>query len=67
MITTVKPSLGLEIGQILFCCAHRLLLRQQIVPGEAGLHFNELAHLAELLDPLEQDQFDHSKPPILKG
>src|SRR3546814_2440056 len=35
--------------------AQRLALRQQEVAGEAGLHLHHVAHLAELLDSLQQD------------
>src|SRR3546814_5477608 len=37
--------------------AQRLLLRQQVVAGEPGLHVHHLAHLAEALDALQQYDF----------
>src|SRR3546814_2202327 len=42
--------------------AQRLALRQQEVAGEAGLHLHHVAHLAELLDSLQQDHV-HFNPP----
>ena len=33
-------------------------LRQQVVVGVAGLHFDDVALLAEVLDRLDQQQFD---------
>src|SRR5665213_1000232 len=49
---------GLEIGQIVLGRAQRLFLRQQEIAGEAGLHLHDLPHLTELLDALEEDDFD---------
>ena len=51
-------ALLLEIGEVLLGRAQRLLLRQQIVAGKARPHLHDLAHLAQFLHPLEQDDFD---------
>ena len=50
-------ALLLEARQVVLAGAQRLLLRQQEVAGEAGLHLHHVAHLSELFDTLEQDQF----------
>ena len=55
---------GLELLQIPLGRAQRLALRQQKITGEAGPNIDHVAHLAELLDTLEQDDFHilHSSP-----
>src|SRR6266478_7568369 len=52
-------ALTLEIRQVFLCCAQRFLLWQQIIAGKAGPYLDELAHLAQLFNTLEQDQFNH--------
>ena len=60
-------ALLLEARQVVLAGAQRLLLRQQVVAGEAGLHLHHVAHLPELFDALEQDQFHsgHGRAPQL--
>src|SRR5262249_60758610 len=55
-------ALLLEAGLVGVGGAKRLLLRQEVVAGEAGLHAHHLAHLAELLDALEQDDVHGETP-----
>src|SRR5262249_19217223 len=52
-------ALALEIRQVFLCCPQRFFLRQQIIARKPGLYFDKLAHLAQLFDTLEQDQFNH--------
>src|SRR5690554_4890274 len=53
-------ALLLENGEVLLVGSERLALRQQIVACEAGANLNDVAHLAEILDTLEQDHFHFS-------
>jgi len=46
---------GLELLQVLLGGAQRLPLRQQVVAGESGLDPHHFAHLAQLLDPFEEN------------
>src|SRR6185437_15018903 len=52
-------ALLLEIGKVLFRRAQRLFLRQEEVARIARAHLHDLTHLAEILDPLEEDHIQH--------
>src|SRR5262249_18336355 len=52
-------ALGLEIGEVFLGRPHRLFLRQEEVARVTRLHLDDLAHLAKLVDALQQDQFNH--------
>ncbi len=54
-------ALCLEVGEIVLGRAQRLLLRQKEVAGVAGLDVDHLAHLSELLDPLQQYHLHHDR------
>ena len=54
--------LGLEIFAVGLGGAQGLLLRQQEIAGEAVLDPHFVAHLAELLDPFEQNHL-HGRSP----
>ena len=60
-------ALLLEAGEVLLGGAQRLLLRQQVVAGEPGFYPHPLAHLPQLLDPLEQDQFHGGHGALLRS
>jgi hypothetical protein len=60
-------ALLLETSKILLAGAHRLLLRQQVVAGETGFYPHPFAHLSQLLDALEQDQFHGGHGGLLRS
>ena len=51
-------ALLIEMREIAFVGAQRLLLRQKEVAGVTRLHLHHVAHLPQVFDPLEQDQFN---------
>ena len=55
-------ALGLEPLHVGGGGAQRLALRQQEIAGIAVAHADDLAHLAELGDPLEKDHFHRNSP-----
>ena len=62
---------GFELLKIDLVGAKCLSLRQQVVACVAGLYRYDIAHLAELLDAFEQDDFHDlvspSRRPVLRG
>ncbi len=56
-------ALALEPREVVLVGADRLAGRDQVVARVARLHLHQLAHLAELVDALHQDEFDHVVPP----
>jgi hypothetical protein len=53
-------QIGLHVLEALFVvrgCAKCLAARQQEIAGETVLHTNDIAHLTEFTDALEQDDF----------
>ena len=53
----------LELGAGCLGRAQRLAVRHQVVAREAVLDGDDVAHLTELLDPLEQDHLHAAFPP----
>jgi hypothetical protein len=51
-------ALLLKAGAVVLVGAKRLLLRQEEVSGVARLHLHHISHLSQLVDALEQDQFN---------
>ena len=54
-------ALALEIGEVFLGRAQRLALRQQIVAGVAGPDPDGIAHLAQVLDTLQKNDFHRSQ------
>ena len=50
-------TLDVKLHFVVFGCAQRLLLRQQKIAGIAIFNTNDLAHMSELLNALEQYYF----------
>ncbi len=59
--------LDFEAGTVVLARADCLLLRQQPVARVAGADPHDVAHLAEILDPLQQDHFDGGHGALLSS
>ena len=60
-------TLGFKASQVVLVGAQGFFLRQQIVAGEAGLDPHHVAHLPQLFNALEQDQFNGGHGSLLSS